>query len=77
MAYSDVLYEKTNGVAWITINRPEVRNAFRTKTVEERSETFHPPLFRKRYFGRTLEVCAEPIRRRRSNGRSDHVAVLG
>jgi naphthoate synthase len=40
MAYSDVLYEKTNGVAWITINRPEVRNAFRTKTVEELTDAF-------------------------------------
>src|SRR6267378_3486470 len=33
MAYTDILYEKKNGVAWITINRPEVRNAFRTTTV--------------------------------------------
>src|SRR2546426_7354684 len=35
MAYEDVLYEVRDGVAWITINRPEVRNAFRTKTVDE------------------------------------------
>jgi 2-ketocyclohexanecarboxyl-CoA hydrolase len=35
MTYTDVLYEKKDGVAWITINRPEVRNAFRTKTVDE------------------------------------------
>ena len=40
MAYSDILYEKTNGVAWITINRPETRNAFRTKTVEELTDAF-------------------------------------
>jgi len=25
MAYTDILYQKSNGVAWITINRPEVR----------------------------------------------------
>jgi 1,4-dihydroxy-2-naphthoyl-CoA synthase len=31
MSYSDILYEKQGGVAWITINRPEVRNAFRTR----------------------------------------------
>jgi len=35
MAYEDVLYEVRDGVAWITINRPEVRNAFRAKTVDE------------------------------------------
>jgi naphthoate synthase len=40
MTYTDILYEKKNGVAWITINRPEVRNAFRTKTVEELADAF-------------------------------------
>ena len=40
MVYTDILYEKKNGVAWITINRPDVRNAFRTKTVEELTDAF-------------------------------------
>ena len=40
MTYTDILYEKTNGVAWVTINRPETRNAFRTKTVEELTDAF-------------------------------------
>ncbi|HYD47344.1 MAG TPA: 1,4-dihydroxy-2-naphthoyl-CoA synthase [Terriglobales bacterium] len=35
MSYRDILLEKTAGVAWITINRPEVRNAFRSETVDE------------------------------------------
>src|SRR2546426_11398564 len=35
MPYDDILYDARDGVAWITINRPEVRNAFRTKTVDE------------------------------------------
>src|SRR5213594_697848 len=40
MAYTDILYEKQGGVAWITINRPEVRNAFRTTTVAELTDAF-------------------------------------
>jgi 2-ketocyclohexanecarboxyl-CoA hydrolase len=35
MQFEDVLYEARQGVAWITINRPEVRNAFRARTVDE------------------------------------------
>src|SRR5439155_15436952 len=35
LTYEDILYEAPDGVAWITINRPEVRNAFRAKTVDE------------------------------------------
>jgi len=33
--YKEVLYEVKNGVAWVTINRPEVRNAFREQTLDE------------------------------------------
>lgn len=40
-AYTDIRFEKTeDGVAKITINRPEVRNAFRPETVMELSEAF-------------------------------------
>ncbi|MBT3766840.1 MAG: 1,4-dihydroxy-6-naphthoate synthase [Rhodospirillales bacterium] len=33
--FKEVLYEVKDGVAWITINRPEVRNAFREQTLDE------------------------------------------
>lgn len=33
--YSDILYQKAEGIAKITINRPEVRNAFRPQTITE------------------------------------------
>ena len=35
MEFQDILYKKSNGVATVTINRPEVRNAFRPKTIDE------------------------------------------
>jgi naphthoate synthase len=38
--YDDVLYETAEGIAKITINRPEVRNAFRPQTVDELQDAF-------------------------------------
>lgn len=38
--YEDIKYEKYNAIGKITINRPEVRNAFRPKTVMELIDAF-------------------------------------
>ena len=38
--YQDIVYETSEGVAKITINRPKVRNAFRPQTVFEMSQAF-------------------------------------
>ena len=39
--YDDIWYDTTEGVAKITINRPEVRNAFRPTTLFELSHAFN------------------------------------
>jgi naphthoate synthase len=38
--YEDITYKKTDGIARIAFNRPEVRNAFRPKTIHEMYEAF-------------------------------------
>ena len=38
--YKDIIYEKMDGIAKVTINRPEVRNAFRPETVIEMFDAF-------------------------------------
>lgn len=38
--FGDILYHKAEGIARITINRPEVRNAFRPLTVTELAQAF-------------------------------------
>ena len=39
--YGDIVYESLEGIAKITINRPEVRNAFRPKTLFELGDAFN------------------------------------
>src|SRR3712207_8140064 len=39
--YEDVLYERGDAMAKITINRPEVRNAFRPQTIREMRDAFN------------------------------------
>ena len=38
--YSDITYHKADGMARIAFNRPEVRNAFRPKTIDEMTDAF-------------------------------------
>jgi naphthoate synthase len=38
--YEDILYERAESIARITINRPEVRNAFRPQTLAELRDAF-------------------------------------
>ena len=39
--YSDIIFEKAEGMGKITINRPEVRNAFRPETLTELIDAFN------------------------------------
>ncbi len=52
MAYDDIRYEATDGIAWITIDRPAVLNAFRAKTVDELIHAF-----RTAWHDRDVGVC--------------------
>ena len=38
--FEDIIYEHAEGIAKITMNRPELRNAFRPHTISELSEAF-------------------------------------
>jgi dihydroxynaphthoic acid synthetase len=46
-AYRDIVFEVKDNVAWVTINRPRVRNAFREQTLDELADalsaTRHDP----------------------------------
>ena len=42
--YEDITYHKANGMARIAFNRPEVRNAFRPKTIVEMLDAFENAL---------------------------------
>jgi naphthoate synthase len=43
--YTDIKYHKAQGIAKITINRPEVRNAFRPLTVDEMGDALRDARF--------------------------------
>lgn len=43
--FQDILYHKYRGIAKITINRPEIRNAFRPLTVDEMGQALHDARF--------------------------------
>ena len=43
--YTDIIYEKGDGIAKITINRPEVLNAFRPRTIDEMVDAFKDAWF--------------------------------
>jgi len=41
MEYANIIYEKTDGIAKITMNRPEVMNALNADTVKELSHALN------------------------------------
>src|SRR5438270_13184990 len=41
MTFSDILFEKKNAIAYVTVNRPKVLNALNMATMEELRTAFH------------------------------------
>ena len=41
MAYTDILFEIRNQIAWLTINRPDKGNTFRRQTVLEMTQALN------------------------------------
>ena len=41
MTFSNILFEKKNSIAYVTVNRPKVLNALNMATMEELRAAFH------------------------------------
>ena len=41
MTFSNILFEKKNSIAYVTVNRPKVLNALNMATMEELRTAFH------------------------------------
>ena len=61
MPYEDIIYDKAEGIATVTMNRPDVLNAFRGKTVHEMIDAF-----RDAWYDRTIGVVILTARHARS-----------
>ena len=68
MAFEDILYEKRDGVATITINRPRVLNAFRAETVEEMLQAMRADRSNDRVPVIMISAIEEPEIRRQAQG---------
>ena len=69
--FEDIIYQKKEGVATVTINRPEVRNAFRPRTIDEMSFSWLG------WVDLTDEEYNEELARRKALREADGATVAG
>ncbi|MGH7317125.1 MAG: hypothetical protein ACREJS_12785 [Candidatus Rokuibacteriota bacterium] len=58
MAYSDIIFEVKNQIAWLTINRPDKGNTFRRQTVLEMANYYHTEEAKE--MGRAFDTKQDP-----------------
>ena len=79
--FKEIIYEVKDGVAWITINRPEVQNAFREQTLDELIDAFQSTNITK--FGqvsgqaRTMHAINDADKTLWGAGSEEHWGIIG
>ncbi len=72
-SYTDIYYHKAEGIAKITIARPEVRNAFRPLTVQEMSAALAHKLS---YMNMKFDACLRNFSYTAATGCKTHLWVF-
>jgi enoyl-CoA hydratase/carnithine racemase len=72
--YETLLYNEVDGVAWVTMNRPDVHNAFNFKMQEELKDVWQS--LRSNDDVRCAVLCPHPIRSGIGPGEAGYVRAV-